>query len=601
MKLPSCFSRSFVGALLFTLLTLMVLPPAQAREDEGAEAAPYLARLTLRGPVLEHGMPEFSLLAGPTVATTLRDIEATLRKAASNPAVSGMIVKLEGVSMGWSQREALRSALHEFRATGKPSYCFLESAGLSAYVLASACSEVSLAPSGGLELPGVTMSKMFYKGLLSKVGIEMQELRMGRYKSAVEGFTRTEPSPPVREETEALLDALYEDVVASLAENLDRKPVEIRALIDHAIFTPVQAKEQGLVHHVEYEDEMLARLQGTGDDRLEVKTAKIGEAKSFDYQGVAGMMQLMNELFSPKKQREPETPSVVVVHATGPIESGGGAPNPLSAGGGSITSKQMVPLLRKLRNDPNVKAVVMRVDSPGGSALASDLIAREVELTAKAKPFVVSMGDLAASGGYYISAPANWIVAENATLTGSIGVIGGIMNTRGAFEMAGVSMQTFSRGKRAEIVSPYGELSDEGRAIFMESMGEIYETFLSIVAKGRKLPKAAVASVAEGRVWTGGQALELGLVDEIGSVDAAIAKAKALASVGEDIEIRHLPKRKSFFEMLSQSVEGEVSMIRAAVRALPVEVRDVVDRVSWIWTLREERVLAVMPDVFEVR
>ncbi len=256
MMLPSHASRPFVGALLLALLSVLSLAPAHAREDDAKEAPPYLARLTLRGPVLEHGMPEFSLLAGPTQATTLRDVEKTLREIADSTAASGLILKLEGPSMGWSQRESLRRALLEFRASGKPSYCFLESGGMSAYVLASACTEVSLAPSGGIELPGVTMSKMFYKDLLSKVGIEMQELRMGRYKSAVEGFTRTEPSPPVREETEALLDALYDDLVAGLAENLDRKPVEVRALIDHAIFTAKEAKAHGLVHHVEYEDEM---------------------------------------------------------------------------------------------------------------------------------------------------------------------------------------------------------------------------------------------------------------------------------------------------------------------------------------------------------
>jgi protease-4 len=439
---------------------------------------------------------------------------------------------------------------------------------------------------------------MYFKGVLEKVGVRMQELRMGRYKSAVEPYTRMESSDPVKEETNSLLDHLYADLVAALAENLGKKPVEVRALIDKSLFDPEEAKEAGLVDHVEYEDEMLARIRGASE--TPVKEAKLKAGQEVKIEGFAGMMKLMNEIFSPKVEKASANPKLAVIYGTGAIGMGGGGGSPF--GGEAISADAMVKLFRKVRNDDTVKAVVFRVNSPGGSALASDLIAREVELTAKKKPVVVSMGDLAASGGYYISAPSSWIVAENATLTGSIGVIGGVLDLTGAYDMAGVKIETFSRGKRAGMISPYGRLSEDGRKLIMTEMRRIYDTFLGIVAEGRGLPKEAVASIAEGRVWTGGQAFELGLVDQIGCLDDAIAKAREMVQAEDDIEMMYLPKPKTFVDMLMEMSGEDVRMglVAAAVRALPDEVRGLLRRVEWVWFLREERVLAVMPDVYEI-
>ncbi len=587
--------RVCVLVLMLGAFAAIVAPAGAAEEGDR-----HLAKLTLRGVVSENGSAELSLFGGSAQMLKLRDVTAAIASAAKNESVQGLVLRLKGATMGRSQRETLRRALVDFRESGKPSYCYLESAGLGDYMLASACSEISLAPVGSIELPGVGMQKIFFKGLLDKVGVHMQELRMGRYKSAVEPYTRDEPSGPVREETEALLDSLFEDTIDALAENLGRKPIEIRGLIDHALFSAEEALEHGLVKRVEFEDEMLARVRGK--EGLAMQSAMESDSTP-QAPGFAGMMQIFNELFSPTVESTSEGPKIAVIHGTGAIDTGGGMPNPL-AGGEAMTSDEMVKVFRKVRKDDTVKAVVFRVDSPGGSALASDLIAREVELTAKVKPVVVSMADLAASGGYYVSAPATWIIAEPTTLTGSIGVIGGVMDMTGAYELAGVRMETFSRGKRAEIVSAYGRLSDEGREILMESMRDVYDRFLGIVAKGREIPVSAVASVAEGRVWTGRQALEIGLVDQVGNLDDALAKARALSSSAADIETIYLPKPKTLFDLMNPEMGASVGLgatVRHAVTMLPPELRSILHRISWVWTLRRERVLAVMPDLLEVR
>jgi protease-4 len=259
-----------------------------------------------------------------------------------------------------------------------------------------------------------------------------------------------------------------------------------------------------------------------------------------------------------------------------------------------------VKLFRKVEGDESVKAVVFRIDSPGGSALASDLIWREVKVTREKKPVVVSMGDVAASGGYYIACPATCIFADSSTLTGSIGVIGAVPSVRGLCEKAGIAMEGFYRGKRADMISPYGDLTGDGRELILKSMRVIYDDFIAHVAEGRSLPKEAVASIAEGRVWTGGQALKHGLVDALGGLEEAMARARKLGGLPDDAEVLRLPKAKTFIELL-QDLSPEGVAIRAAVAGLPLEIRRLLHQLEWVNHLQRERVLAVLPEVIEVR
>ena len=565
-----------------------------ARVDKAKDAPQHVLRITLRGQVFE-AQPPLQLF-GSVAGAGLTDLTDAIHKAAKDPKVSSLVIRFHGAAMGWTQRQTLRRALLSFRKSGKPSRCFLTAAGGSDYALASACSEVSLHPTGMIEIPGLSMDLMYLKGLLDKVGVRFQELRMGRYKSAVEPMTRKEPSEPVVEQMNSLLDALYEEFCDAIAENRGMKQVEVRGIVDAALYNAKEAKAAGLVDRIEFEDEFLARVAGPAKQKL--VEAKFGKGMELQSGGFAGMMQMFGQIFGgPKKTVESKKPKIAVIYGTGAImESGSGG----LFGGEAMTSRQLVPLFRKVRNDPTVKAVVFRVNSPGGSALASDLIAREVQLTAAKKPVVISMGDVAASGGYYVSCRASWIVAERGTITGSIGVIGAVPDMKRMYAKLGLTYTRFSRGKRAGMVTPTGELTPDGRKLLMKFMHEVYDDFLTHVAEGRKLTMEAVASIAEGRVWTGAQALRLGLVDEVGGMDAAMAKARLLGDVPADVEIMTLPKAKTFFDMLNE-LSGEGATLRSLVASLPPEIRRQLRKVEWIGCLARERVLCVWPEVVEIR
>lgn len=593
----SLAARRSTSIFLVTVFCLGAINSAVAEPqagDKSKPAAQHVLRLTVRGEAFESD-PPFALF-GSAMGASLRDLIGTVRKAAEDDKVAVLVLRLKSPLMGWTQRQALRRELVRFRKSGKPSHCFIESAGGGGYLLASACSEVSMLPTGQLEIPGVGAQLMYLKELLGKLGIEFQELRMGRYKSAAEPFTRTGPSDAVREEIHSMLDELYDDFVNAIAENRSLKPVVVRGLIDRAMYNAEEAKEAGLVDRLEYEDEFLARVR---QEKLELVEARMGKKLEIDLSGFAGMMKLFNEILGgPRKERVSKKPKIAVIYGVGPIVPSAGSSSLLM--GQVMTSDEIVKLFRKVRKDATVKAVVFRVNSPGGSALASELIWREVKLTAAGKPVVVSMGDVAASGGYYVSCPASWIVAENATLTGSIGVIGAMPNMKGLYDKIGVDFETFSRGKRANLYSTTGELSEEGRELLMKYMREIYDDFIGHVAEGRKLPRKAVESIAEGRVWTGNQALKHGLVDELGGLDEALRKARDLAKAPEDAEILTLPRPKDLFDFLRE-MSGEEVSLRAAVRALPGALRPLLRHAEWVKLLQEERVLALMPELIRIR
>jgi protease-4 len=590
----------FALAALSTFLALAASVPGPAAAPADARATGsrrQVTRLTLRGEIYESS-PPFSFF-GSALGASHRDIAGAIRQAAADKKVAALILRLKSPLLGWTQRQALRRELLAFRRSGKPSYCFIDSAGGGSYLLASACSEVSLLPAGQIEIPGVSAELVYLKGLLGKLGIHFQELRMGRYKSAAESLTRTDPSDAVREEMHSMLDELYEDFVRAVAENRGLKPVEVRALIDTALYSAEEAKAAGLIDRIEYEDQFLARVLKNADEQLELVDARLGKSLELDLTGFAGFMKLMNEVFGGGAQeRASKKPKIAIIFGVGPILPSSGGMGLF--GGELMTSDEMVKLFRKVRKDETVKAVVFRINSPGGSALASELIWREVKLTAASKPVVVSMGDAAASGGYYVACPATWIVAENATLTGSIGVIGAVPDMKELYDNVGISFETFSRGKRANLVSTYGKLSDEARKLLLKYMREIYDDFIDHVAEGRKLPRKAVESIAEGRVWTGGQALKHGLVDELGGLDDALRKARELARAPEDVEILTLPEPKDFLDFL-RSMSGEEVSVRAALRLLPADLKRLLRSAGWVTLLGKERVLAVMPEIVRIR
>ena len=584
---------SFVGCCLVAASITALTRAAEPAAETGSDG--HLLRLIVRGQIFETE-PPFQLF-GNILGANLKTLVERIDEARADAKVSSLLLRLESPIASVAQRHALRRALLRFRRSGKPSYAYLEQATGSDYLIASACNEVSMLPTGMMQLAGVSFHSLYMKEMLDKLGIEFQELRMGRYKSAVESLTRQEPSPGQVEQMHSITDALYEDLIAALAENRRLPSLEIRSAIDQALFTAREAQATGLVDQLEYPDEFLARIRGVGDAQREIVTAKTGPKLEFDISGFAGMMQLMNQLLGGKKQRASLKPKIALVYGLGPISTQ--AAEGALLGGPMLTAKEIVPILRKLREDTTVQAVVFRVDSPGGSAIASDLIRREVEKTAEVKPIVVSMGTLAASGGYYISCPASWIVAESTTLTGSIGVIGAIPNMRKLSDKLGLRFASFYRGKRANLISPYGELSADAQALLTHQLEAVYADFVAHVAAGRSLEPTAVASIAEGRVWTGAQALRHGLVDELGGLEDALARARELAKAPADIEILTLPKPKQLIDILQGGVQ--LRPIGALLQALPATTRSLLRQVEWIHHLAHERAALAAPHAFEVR
>lgn len=590
----------------FTLLLLGPLTgptlgqgaPAEESASEAAlQPAGKIVRLTLRGQVFESSPPMTPF--GGSMGATLPELVGVIEKAAKSDSTVGLIVRIQSPMIGWTQIQTMRRALVKYRQSGKPSYCFLESADNASYLIASACTDVSLLPNGLIHIPGLALHTIFFKDLLDKVGVEFQELRMGRYKGAVEALTRSEPSDPIREERHALIDELFEEYVDSISENRDLRPVVVRGLVDQAWFNAEEAKAAALVDAVEHHDEFLARtVRNKGGDH-QVVDARLGKKIDLQVGGFAGMMNLFNELFSgPKKSRRSRKAKIAVVNGVGAIVQG--PREDAIFGGPMMVSDQIAKIFQSVRDDETVKAVVFRVNSPGGSALASEVILREVKLTAEKKPVIVSMGDLAASGGYYVSCGATWIVAERGTLTGSIGVIGAIPNMRELFENIGIGFESFTRGKRANGISAYGEMTDDTRAVLASYMRKIYDEFLARVASGRELPRDAVASVAEGRVWTGRQALKHGLVDELGGLDTAIAKARELGEITEDPEILSLPEPKTFFDVL-QEMEGGGTITMRFAESLPIEIRQYLRPFEWLRATKREPVMMALPDLHVVK
>jgi protease-4 len=474
---------------------------------------------------------------------------AELRRDGSARALA---VRLHDVSIGLAKAQEIRRQLAATAGAGKPVACYLDTAGEGSngtleYYLASACSEIALSPLGELNLLGLRADPIFVRGSLEKLRIEPDFLTAGRYKSAAEMYTEREHTPASREALEAVVGGYFEQIVGDLAAARGLSAGAVRALIDEAPLDAERARAAGLVDRVEYPDEFRHRLEqehGTDDWR---DLARAG---------------------APRR----DAPAVAIAFAQGTIVRGAGGVDPWGREM-FIGSDGFGELLAELAEDDDVRAVVLRVDSGGGSALASDLLHRRVELLRQKKPVVVSMSDLAASGGYYLAAKASRIVAEPGTLTGSIGVVGGKLAT-GRFEqeLLGATRDPISRGAHAGLYSLARPWTPDERALLGARMQAIYRRFLDIVAEGRGLAAPEVERLAEGRIWTGADARRLGLVDELGGLDAALAAARELAGLGDDeAAVRFYPRARGLLEWLAESrppaFGGDLARLAEILRA----------------------------------
>jgi protease-4 len=543
------FSFARIVRSMLAVVVVALLAGVAAARGEPADKKPtaVIAQVTLAGS-LPDGVGQGGLLAD--VAPHLHRIIERLDKAAADQRVKGVVLSIESPDLGRARADEVRAAIARLRKAGKPVAAHLVGSAPVHYMVALACDTITMPPAATLEITGVRTEVMFFKDLFDQLGLKAEILQVGEFKGAGEPLTRSSMSPQLREQYESFVGDLFEQLVERIAAERRLAPERVRELIDTGVFTPDAAREAGLIDAVGYEDEVAAAVA----KKIELAEPKIvrdyAERKmDNDFSGLGGLVKLV-EMFSGQKQTAAsgKGKQIAIVHVTGEIAEGKGRDDLLA--GAAAGSDTVIKAIREAAKDDQVAAIVLRIDSPGGSALASDLIWREAERTKK--PVVASLSDTAASGGYYIAVAADKIVAAPGTLTGSIGVVGGKVAVGGALERYGVHTDVVSKGKNAGWLSMQSPFTAAEREVFLGTMKDVYRLFTSKVAAGRKLDMEKIEKLAEGRVFTGRMAKEAGLVDRLGTLDDAIDEAKALAGLAADEEIERvlLPEPRGLFDDL---------------------------------------------------
>lgn len=551
-----------VGGLTLAFLLIMALAALGEKKPVTVPTGAYLVfdmSATIRDtPSQTDGLEEVLdvLGGGSPRVLQLREVTRALEAASRDEAIKGLYltgqVQADGYGSGFAALHELRAAIAAFKAAGKPVKAYLDFAGTRDYYLASASSEIVLDPYGAILMPGLASQPMFFRGALDKLGVGVQVTRVGKYKSAVEPYTRTDLSPESRVQTQKLLDDVWSDLVATVEQARALPAGGFQKLIDEkGLLRADAALAAKLVDRVGYRDEVLAELKkATGRDGTTKPFKQIAlkeYAKLVSTNGLVARRTVPGKLDISSAQAG----KIALVYAEGEIVDGNGHDEGYVYG--STTSR----MLRRLREDDSVKAVVLRINSPGGSVSASEEIQREVRLIQAKKPVVVSMGSLAASGGYWISTNTERVFAEPTTITGSIGVFGLFMNFQGlANDKLGLTFDTVKTGKFADALTITRPKTEAELALFQGSVDWVYDQFLDKVAGSRKLDRSVVQEIAQGRVWSGREALKLGLVDELGGLAAAVKFAAAQAKLGESPRIAEYPQKKPFAEAFKDAIEG---------------------------------------------
>ena len=530
-------------------------------------------------------LPDVVFGAGDELS--IRAYVELIRKAKADTRIAGILLKPGSLdSPFWARVQELRDAIDDFKGSGKYVYAWLEYAGDREYYLASVADRVYLLPSASLDLTGIASYEVFLRGTFDWIGTYPDFLHVGDYKTAVNTYLEKSFSPAHREMSESLNRSQYQQLVRGIADGRQKREDEVRALIDQGPFQPVEALRVGLIDDVAYEDEL---------DDLHDHVADEDHIDAEDYAAVS---------WNAAGVRRGAT--IAVINVVGTINSGHSGYDPVN--GPVIGSDSLVEYIREARANDAVKAIVLRVDSPGGSSTASDVIWRELSISRENdRPLIVSMSDLAASGGYYIALAGDAIVAQPGTLTGSIGVYTGKFVTTGTLDKIGANLEATSSGKRAQMNSPDRRFTADERAKIQEAMQVVYDQFVERTAAARHMAPEKVDEVAQGRVWTGEQARELGLVDQLGGLYTAIGLAKQRARIPADEEVQLLiyPPRRSFYEVLAEELQSPVgrmadaSTSEAIIQLLgPRERRALAALLAPSRLFRSGQVLAHMPYVF---
>lgn len=502
------------------------------------EPKPVVAVYDLDGAITESGQPEASLLGGLTMdhgrPLTTFDLARSLEKAAADPNLKAVVIDVGGAGLELAQIQEVRRRLLAIRSAGKDVWLYSEKLGNGTAILGSAANHFALMPEADCEFTGIHAESMYFKGLLDRVGVQADVIHIGDFKSFGENFYRTGPSEPAKQQEEQLIDSIYNAVIGDVASGRKLDQAKVRALVDKGSLTAKEAKAEGLADDLLYRTEFNAKLRETYADA----DFDTGYAlPDLDGPEITGFMDIVKLMFNEGKKSKSRKDYVAVV-----------------ALDGDISDESIAPVraeILRLRKDEKAKALVLRVNSPGGSALASEVLWEAThQWKETGRPFAVSMGGVAASGGYYVSAGADRIFAETGTITGSIGVVGMKFVLGGAMEKLGITSHVTQRGKNAGVMSMTHPFTSEESDIIRKSMTEVYGTFKKRIVDGRKdRLKGELEPLAGGRVYGGGKALEIGLVDEIGGLTETINWVAKKANL-EAPEARLVPEPKSAFEGL---------------------------------------------------
>ena len=480
--------------------------------------------------------------------TGMNDILRNIEHAKTDPNIKGIYLELSSIPTSTATLQEIRDKLIEFKESGKFIVTYGESYSQSAYYMASIADKIILNPEGSLDLHGMASQITFYKRLLDKLDIEMQIVRgpNNRFKSAVEPYFLDKMSEANREQMDKLLGSVWGQILMGISQNRNISVEQLNKIADNleTAFNAEKALELGLVDNLYYKDQLLEELKGLTGSNKDINTVgNTKYAKSF-------------------KDKNSSKNEIAVIYASGQIYDGKGDEN------ANIYSENLSKTIRKAREDENVKAVVLRVNSPGGSAVASAIIGRELDLTKEVKPVIVSMGNYAASGGYWISAKADYIYADPTTLTGSIGVFGTFPNAQGFLnDKVGLTFDVAKTNANADFGSVTQPLTEFQYGKLQEMVVKTYDDFTNRVAEGRGLTQSYVDSIGQGRVWAGIDAIEIGLVDELGDMEDAIAYAAQKAELGNDYKVTEWPKQKDFFTRMMESMNNTDDKLDAAMRS----------------------------------
>jgi protease-4 len=592
-KIAFIISGILVVVVLVLLLGLALILAA-FRQSAPVISNNSVLVLNVSGPLPDYVSedPLRKFFGGPE--QSLSSLVNQFKKAKVDKRISAIVLEIDSSGAGWAKAEEIRDAVADFRSSGKPVYAYLEYGMNKEYYIATACDKIYVAPPGELFINGLAADVMFFRGSLDKLGVYPDIYQIGKYKSAGDMFTQKSMTEAHKEFMNSLIGDLFDRYVEATAKARGKSVDEMKALIDNAPYNAKSAKEAGLIDGASYRDEVNQELKN-----------RLGYKESQELPLVKG---------SAYRQVEAESlglntgESIAVIYASGDIGSGKSENSP--SGDQSIGSDTLAKAVKDAAGDPNIKAIVMRVDSPGGSGLASDIIWHAVDQARQKKPVVISMSDVAASGGYYIAASANKIVAEPSTITGSIGVVAGKPVVKGLYDWLGITNEYVMRGKNAGMFRETEKFNDDERAKFEGWIkATYYEDFVPKVARGRNKSADYIDSIGQGRVWTGAQGKKNGLVDEFGGLDRAIEVAKELAKIPAEKGVRRVifPYPRTFLQGLlrtdddtSETAETpQLRQQRAVLASMPDDARRAFRYAMMLDKMKEGDAMLMMP--FELR